>query len=85
MWQSAISLDKDRFTKLQDPKIIQKYLIRQSEKHLGSRMGEKYQTVVLRCLRGDFDVTNDTREELKLQEAFRSQIVDVLEKISDVL
>lgn len=78
-------MDKYRFSKLQDPRMIQKHLIRQAEKHLESRMGEKYQTAVLKCLRGDFGVIHETKEDLRLQEAFRSQVVEVLEKISDVL
>jgi hypothetical protein len=28
---------------------------------------------------GQFDVLSDTKEDLKLQQAFRSQVVDILE------
>jgi len=43
-------------------------------------MGERYKQVVLKCLSGDFGVVDDTKEDLKLQQAFRTQIVDVLER-----
>jgi hypothetical protein len=50
---------------------------------LPSRVGEKYKEIVVSCLMGNFKVTNDTREDLKLQQAFRSQVVDVLEAAAE--
>lgn len=73
-------MDKDRFQKTQDPVAIQKQLIRRAERYLGQRAGEKYKDVVVKCLKGEFDVSNDTKEDLKLQQAFRAQVVEVLEK-----
>lgn len=67
---------------MQDPFIVQKYLIRQADKHLEARVGEMYKNAVLKCLQADFGVINDTKEDLKLQQAFRSQVVDVLERAS---
>jgi hypothetical protein len=39
--------------------------------------------VVLKCLQGNFEVSDDTKEDLKLQQAFRAQVVDVLQKAAD--
>lgn len=78
-----MSLEKSGFTKVRDPHAIKKHLIRHAEKRLGAKMGDKYQNVVLKCLRGNFEVTDDTKEDLKLQQAFRAQIVDVLQKAAD--
>jgi hypothetical protein len=44
-------------------------------------MGEKYKQLVLKCLAGEFSVRDDTKEDLKLQQAFRDQVVDVLERV----
>ncbi|KAK4188079.1 hypothetical protein QBC35DRAFT_214964 [Podospora australis] len=85
MWQPVLSLEKSGFSRVKDPLAIQKYLIRQVENRLGSRAGEKYKQVVLKCLRGNFGVTNDTKEDLGLQQAFRSQVVDVLQKAADYI
>ena len=40
----------------------------------------KYKDLVIKCLTGDFGVTDDNKEDLKLQQAFKSQVVDVLER-----
>ncbi|UKZ69954.1 uncharacterized protein TrAtP1_010957 [Trichoderma atroviride] len=81
LWQPALALKKSGFARVQT-KTITEILIRHAEKRLGAKMGEKYQAVVLACLRGNFQCSDDTKEDLKLQEAFRSQVVDVLEKIA---
>ncbi|KAI1085263.1 hypothetical protein F5B20DRAFT_521586 [Whalleya microplaca] len=79
LWQQATSLDKSGFAKVRDPHDIKKQLVRHAEKRLASKMGEKYQRLVLTCLQNDFEVANDTKEDLKLQQAFRSQVLAVLE------
>ena len=48
-------------------------------------MGSKYRAIVLKCISGAFGVFNDTKEDLKLQQAFRLQVVDVLRKIVETL
>ncbi|KAG5811370.1 hypothetical protein H9Q74_006068 [Fusarium xylarioides] len=80
LWQPATSLEKYAFTKVQDPQAIKRRLIQQAEKRLGSKMGDRYKSVVLKCLQGDFAITDDTKEDLKLQQAFRAHVVDVLQK-----
>ncbi|KAH6898223.1 hypothetical protein B0T10DRAFT_555557 [Thelonectria olida] len=85
LWQPAMSLERHGFSSVNDPEAIQNYLIKVAEKKLSSKVGEKYQQVVLKCLRGNFEVDNDTKEDLKLQVAFRSQVVGVLEKIADAI
>ena len=44
-------------------------------------MGSKYRDIVLKCLTGNFGIVDDSKEDLKLQQAFRTQVVDVLRKI----
>lgn len=38
--------------------------------------------MVLRCLQGNFGVIDDTQEDLKLQ-AFRAQVVEVLQRVAE--
>ncbi|GAP82493.2 putative protein kinase-like [Rosellinia necatrix] len=83
LWQEASSLEKSGFSRYPEPHAIKKHIIRHAEKRLGAKMGGGYQSVVLKCLQGSFDVANDTKEDLKLQQAFRAQVVDVLQKAAD--
>ncbi|KAK4139782.1 uncharacterized protein C8A04DRAFT_32747 [Dichotomopilus funicola] len=83
LWQPALSLDKDGFASAQNPQSIKKHLLRHAEKRLGVKMGTKYQGAVIKCLTGDFDVKDDNKEDLKLQQAFRSDVVDVLQRAAD--
>ncbi|KAJ4025686.1 hypothetical protein NW752_003161 [Fusarium irregulare] len=83
LWQPATSLEKHGFAKVRDPQAIKDRLVRQAERRLGSKMGDKYKHIVLRCLEGRFDVVDDTKEDLKLQQAFRSKIVTVLQNAAE--
>ena len=83
LWAPAISLQSNRFATVKDPKTIQEQLMKHARKRLSSHLGTKYRDLVLKCLTGDFGVTNDTREDLKLQQAFRSQVVDVLKRAAE--
>jgi len=74
-----LTLEKNKFVNVKNSKAVRDQLRKHAESRLGSRVGEKYKQVVLRCLSSQFDVVDDTREELKLQQAFRSHVVDVLE------
>lgn len=79
LWQQATSLEKSGFANVRDPQAIKKQLLRHVEKRLASKMGEKYQQVVLTCLKNGFDVKDDSKEDLKLQQAFRTKVINVLE------
>ena len=57
--------------------------MRRAERFLGYRAGNKYKAVVLKCLSGEFGVEDDTREDLRLQQAFRTQVVDMLERAAE--
>ena len=83
LWAPAISLQSNRFATAKKPKVIQDQLVKQADKRLASHLGTKYRDLVLKCLTGDFGVTNDTKEDLKLQQAFRSQVVDVLKRAAE--
>lgn len=69
----------DGFKRVNDPWTIQSYLVKKAERSLPREVGEHYKNVVIRCLTGRFDVENDNSEDLKLQEAFREQVLDVLD------
>ena len=62
-----------RFATAREPRSIQNYLIRHAEKRLAAKMGGRYRDVVVKCLTGSFGVVDDTKEDLKLQQAFRSK------------
>lgn len=54
-----------------------------AERSLAVTVGEHYKQAVLRCLTGEFDVENDNIEGLKLQQAFRTQVLDVLDRAAE--
>lgn len=79
LWEPALKLETNMFSKAKNPHAVQAQLIKHAEKRLEHRVGRRYKDVVLKCLTGDFDVENDTKEDLKLQQAFQQQVVDVIE------
>ncbi|MCJ1327910.1 hypothetical protein MMC10_004585 [Thelotrema lepadinum] len=83
LWQAAITLERQHFQRVHDPVSIKNYLVKQAGKHLGSKTGDKFKSLVIKCLTGDFDCRDDTKEDLKLQQAFRSQVVEVLERLAN--
>ncbi|KAI1759331.1 hypothetical protein GGR53DRAFT_471458 [Hypoxylon sp. FL1150] len=85
LWQQATGLEKSGFASVRDPQAIKKQLLRHVEKRLASKMGEKYQQVVLTCLKNEFDVKDDSKEDLKLQQAFRTKVINVLEKAAEYI
>ncbi|KAM0798067.1 hypothetical protein BDR22DRAFT_860389 [Usnea florida] len=89
IWRPAIMLEKHQFAHARDsqgrPCGITQHLTKHAMKHLEKPMGAKYRDIVLKCISGEFGVSNDTREDLKLQQAFRIQVVEVLRKIVETL
>ncbi|CEJ60904.1 hypothetical protein PMG11_09458 [Penicillium brasilianum] len=79
LWEPALKLEKNMFSHANNPNAVRAQLIKHAQKRLESRVGRKYKEVVIKCLTGDFGVEDDTKEDLKLQQAFRHQIVDVIE------
>jgi hypothetical protein len=85
LWEPALSLEKNSFAHVKDPKAVRDQLRKHAEQRLGSRVGEKYKNIVSQCLNGQFDVTNDTKYDLKLQQIFRNQVVDILEAATNAI
>lgn len=83
LWRPVLSLTTDGFKRVNDPRTIQEYLVKKAERTLPREVGEHYKNVVIRCLTGGFDVDNDNSEDLKLQEAFRDQVLDVLDRAAE--
>ncbi|KAF8853248.1 hypothetical protein BDZ45DRAFT_748759 [Acephala macrosclerotiorum] len=79
LWEPALTLEKNKFGHTKNSKAVRDQLRKHAESRLASRVGDRYKKVVLRCLSSHFDVVDDTREDLKLQQAFRSNVVDILE------
>ncbi|OMP87512.1 hypothetical protein BK809_0007599 [Diplodia seriata] len=80
LWQQAITLERNQFRNARNPDVIRDQLLNQAQRRLSDKMGHKYQDIVMKCLSTDFGVRDDTKGDLKLQQAFRTQVVDVLEK-----
>jgi hypothetical protein len=79
LWEPAIKLEKNLFAHASNSYAVQAQLIKHAQKRLESRVGRKYKDIVIKCLTGQFGVQDDTKEDLRLQQAFRTQVVDVLE------
>jgi hypothetical protein len=78
----VLSLEKNGFGNVSDLAAIKDYLIKQAEKSLPAQVGENYKRVVVSCLSG-IVVQDDNKEDLKLQQAFRAQILDVLDRAAE--
>jgi hypothetical protein len=76
-------MQKVRVVYQQGAKSLQSLLIQHAGRFLSRKMGDKYRDIVVKCLGGRFVLADDTREELNLQQAFRAEVVDVLERSLD--
>ncbi|KAJ5668885.1 hypothetical protein N7462_009955 [Penicillium macrosclerotiorum] len=83
LWEPAVKLERNMFAGASNPRAVREQLIKHAQRRLGHRVGKKYKEVVLKCLTGDFGVEDDTKEDLKLQQAFRHQVVDVIERAAN--
>lgn len=83
LWEPAIKLEKNMFAHANKGENVQRQLLKHASHRLDSRVGAKYRDTVIKCLTGEFGVVDDNKEDLKLQQAFRSQVVDVLEKAAN--
>ena len=78
-WEPAIKLEKNMFAHAIHSYAVQVQLMKHAQKRLESRVGRKYEDIVIKCLTGQFGVQDETKEDLKLQQAFRARVVGVLE------
>ncbi|KAL9081871.1 MAG: hypothetical protein Q9159_006947 [Coniocarpon cinnabarinum] len=85
VWRPAVTLEKNHFAHAKDGAAIATHLLKHAQKHVDTYMGERYKDMVLRCLTGNFDVVDDTAEDVKLQQAFRTQVVEVLEQMANTV
>ena len=71
----------------QVPHAISNALLRQAERRLGHRCGEKFREVVVRCLKGEFGIVaeRDDRLDSGLQGRFREYVLDKLEELAGVV
>ena len=80
LWEPAIGLAKPILRYEGGMARTQQWFLKQARRRVKSRVGEKYRDIVVKCLSGEFAVADDTKDDLKLQQAFRNQVLDVLEK-----
>ena len=89
IWRSAVTLEKNQFAYAKDaqgrPCGITQHLIKHAQKHLENIMGQKYRDMVLKCLTSKFGVVDDNKEDFKLQQAFRTQVLEPLQKITEAI
>jgi hypothetical protein len=79
LWEPAIRLETNMFAHAINAYAVQSQLIKHATRRLESRVGRKYKEIVVKCLTSNFSVKDDTKEDLHLQQAFRTQVVEVLE------
>ena len=82
LWELAVTQDhpNHRFIDMKDQNEIKHRLIKVANNRLASGMGPNYTEIVVKCLTGDFGIKDDSKEDIKLQQAFRTQIVNVLDR-----
>lgn len=83
LWEPAIKLEKNMFAHASNGYAVRAQLIKHAQRRLEPRVGRKYKDIVVRCLNGNFDIVDDSKEDLKLQQAFRTQVVDILDRAAD--
>jgi hypothetical protein len=66
---------------MRDPENIKERLVKVARRRLPAKVGGRYSELVVACLTGDFGVEDDTKEDIQLQQAFRTQIITVLAQI----
>ncbi|KAL2871163.1 uncharacterized protein BJX67DRAFT_218534 [Aspergillus lucknowensis] len=85
LWEPAIKLEKNLFAYATSGAAVRAQLIKHAQRRLEPRVGKRYKDVVLKCLTGDFGAEDDTRENMKLQQAFRHQVLDVIEQAANAV
>lgn len=87
VWERAMTIGGNNFEKIKDPNpvLVSKEILRQAQRRLGQRCGEKFQAIVSRCLTGNFDVDQGAEDILhpKLQASFREFVVEQLQQLAD--
>ncbi|KAK0726153.1 hypothetical protein B0H67DRAFT_572424 [Lasiosphaeris hirsuta] len=83
IWEPAIQQEhpRDQFKNMKTPEDRKNRLVKVARKRLPPKMGGKYSDLVVRCLTGNFDVGDDTKGDIKLQQAFRSQVIEALGRV----
>lgn len=91
LWESAeniarsgrigVANPKEPGKRVYDISETQPYFQKQARRRLEAYVGRKYTQATHACLSGDFGVQDDTREESRLQQAFLTEVVNVLKQI----
>jgi hypothetical protein len=88
LWEAAETMGGNDFQIVkQVPRAISDALLRQAERRLGHRCGEKFREVVVRCLNGEFGIAaeRDDRLDSGLQGKFRECVLEKLEELAGVV
>ena len=82
LWEPAVAQDhpNHRFFDTKDRNEVKQRLIKVANRLLASRMGPNYTEIVVKCLTGNFGIKDDSKEDIKLQQAFITPVIDVLDR-----
>lgn len=87
LWASAKALSRDGFqSHSSDREYVRAAVRKSAQGKLGFAMGERYESLVLLCLKGrekTFGVESDDKRDTQLQKEFRERIVEVLKLASE--
>ena len=82
LWEKAETMGGNNFNKLKgNPTAVSGTLLKNAERRLGHRCGNRFRDIVVRCITGDFgiDPQSDDRMDSQLQVRFREDVVKVLQ------
>jgi hypothetical protein len=88
LWEKAETMGGNNFGALaDDPLAVKAQLLRQADRRLGHRCGERFREIVMRCMEGRFDVQRETDDRLDshLQAKFRELVLRPLEEMWKVV
>jgi len=91
LWEQAPTLGGNNFARIvarhpdTDIQLVTEAVLKQANRRLAHRCGERYRDVVVRCLTGNFGVVNDDTLQTKLQVAFREMAVFELKELANAV
>lgn len=88
LWEPAETMGGNNFQAVkQIPTAISGALLKQAERRLAHRCGDKFREVVVRCLKGNFGIAPemDDRLDSELQEKFRKCVLENLKELATVV
>jgi len=79
-YQPRLEASKHSGKYLTPEDIRDKFIVKMAEMELPKAMGSKYTRAVVRCLRGDFGVERDDKQQTELGLTFQELVIDAVEE-----